>query len=66
MKVIPFEDFVARKGQAKAASLLGVTQGAISKALRAGRKINVFCHDDGSYSAEEIKPFPNQAAKAVA
>ena len=62
MKRIPFSDFVAEKGQESAASHLGVTQGAISKALRAGRALFVTMHDDGTFTAEETKPFPAQQA----
>ncbi|MBA4993256.1 Cro/CI family transcriptional regulator [Pseudomonas aeruginosa] len=63
MQIIPINEFVAEQGQAKAAELLGVTQGAISKALRAGRKINVYRYEDGSYSAEEVRAFPAQKVR---
>lgn len=63
MKRIPFKDFVADKGQSEAAAALGVTQGAISKALRLGRSIYVTAHADGTFTAEELRPFPSQAAK---
>lgn len=58
MKRIPLNDFVDDRGQVSAATALAVTQGAVSKALRSGREIYVIEHDDGSYSAEELRPFP--------
>lgn len=57
-------EFVEENGQAVAASVLGVTQGAISKALRAGRTIYVQQGEDGSYTAEELKPFPAKQTAA--
>lgn len=65
MTRIPFKEFVADKGQTEAATLLGVTQGAISKALRVGRDIYVQLMPDGRYSAEEVKPFPSQPKTAA-
>ncbi|UGR44425.1 Cro/CI family transcriptional regulator [Pseudomonas aeruginosa] len=66
MRRITIHDFADEKGQIEAAALLGIRQSSLSKALRVGREIYVIERDDGSYSAEEIKPFPSQAAKAVA
>lgn len=63
MKRIPLIQFVEDRGQLDSALLLGCTQGAISKALRVGRDITVTEHADGSFTAEELKPFPNQAAR---
>ncbi|MNO23688.1 Cro [compost metagenome] len=63
MKRIPFREFVEQKGQIEAAAALGVTQGAISKALRVGRDIYVTEHDDGTFTAEELRPFPSQHPK---
>jgi DNA-binding transcriptional regulator YdaS (Cro superfamily) len=60
MKEIPLDAFVADKGQSEASRLLGVTPPAISKALSAERKITVFEHEDGSFTAEELRPFPSQ------
>jgi len=57
--------FVKEHGQEKAAQLLGVTQGAISKALKVGRDIHVTDHGDGTFSAQELKPFPAVKAKAA-
>ncbi|OEO24046.1 hypothetical protein AX279_19630 [Pseudomonas sp. J237] len=64
MKRIPLSQFVEDRGQIDSALILGVTQGAISKALRVGRDITVTEHSDGSFSAVELKPFPAQQIKA--
>ncbi|HHK4949754.1 TPA: Cro/CI family transcriptional regulator [Pseudomonas aeruginosa] len=66
MKRIHLKQFVADRGQVDSASLLGVTQGAISKALRVGRDIYVTEHDDGTFTAEELRPFPSQAKTQAA
>jgi len=58
MEKIPLAEFVADKGQTEAGRLLGVTQGAIYKAVEKQRQIFVTAHEDGTYSAEELKPFP--------
>ncbi|VZR85674.1 Cro/Cl family transcriptional regulator [Pseudomonas aeruginosa] len=60
MKQIPLEEFATEKGQAEAARLLGITPPAISKALRVGRAVFVTEHDDGTFTAEELRPFPFQ------
>ena len=65
MTRITFKEFVQQKGQTEAALLLGITQGAVSKALRVGRDIYVHCLPDGAYSAEEVKPFPSQSKTAA-
>ncbi|MDG9928284.1 MULTISPECIES: Cro/CI family transcriptional regulator [unclassified Pseudomonas] len=66
MRRIPLNEFATEKSQVNAASLLGMTQGALSKALRVGRDIYVTEHDDGTYSAEEVKPFPSQGQPRLA
>lgn len=66
MKRTHLKQFVADRGQVDSASLLGVTQGAISKALRVGRDIYVTEHEDGTYSAEELRPFPSQSKSKAA
>lgn len=66
MKRIPLHKFATEKGQVQAASLLGMSQGALSKALRVGRSVYVTEHADGTFSAEESRPFPSQNPKAVA
>lgn len=63
MHQITLKDFADDKGQTKAAQLLGLTQGALNKAIRVGRDIYVTEHGDGTYTAEEIKPFPAQQAR---
>ncbi|WP_337056319.1 Cro/CI family transcriptional regulator [Pseudomonas sp. USHLN015] len=60
MRRMKLSDFAAEIGQTKAAEMLGLTQGALNKALRVGREIFVTEHDDGSISAEELRPFPSQ------
>lgn len=50
----------------KVLALLGLTQGALNKALRVGRDIYVTENADGTYSAEEVKAFPSHSSKAVA
>ena len=43
-----------------------MTQGALSKALRVGRQVHVITNPDGSYVAEEVRPFPVTAPKTSA
>ncbi len=63
MQRTPLKEFVKRVGQIKAAEELGMTQGGISKALRAGREVYVIEQGNGKYKAEEIKPFPGQVQR---
>ncbi|HAY42218.1 MULTISPECIES: Cro/CI family transcriptional regulator [Pseudomonas] len=63
MQRTPLKEFVTRVGQIKAAEELGMTQGGISKALRAGREVYVIEQGNGKYKAEEIKPFPGQVQR---
>ncbi|MBA1195765.1 Cro/Cl family transcriptional regulator [Pseudomonas plecoglossicida] len=60
MSSIQLKDFARERGQPEAAMLLGVTQGALSKAIRVGRNISVIPNPDGSFSAEETRPFPSR------
>lgn len=60
MRRIPLTEFAKEHGHTKAAQMLGCTQGAVSKAIRAGREVFVLCDEDGSVSAEELRPFPSQ------
>ncbi len=60
MEKIPLSEYVKLNGQANAARLVGVHQTAISKALRSGRQIFLIRQKDGSYKAEECRPFPSQ------
>lgn len=60
MEKISLPELVRKIGQAKAAYALGVEPPSIAKAIKAGRKIIVTPHEDGSYTAEEVRPFPSQ------
>lgn len=66
MRRITLNEFAAEKGQTKAALLLRMSQGALNKALRVGRDIYVTEHDDGTFTAEELRPFPSQSQKKSA
>ena len=63
MRQLTLSQFATEKGQTKAGNLLGMTQSSINKALQAGREVFVTEHADGSYTAEELRPFPVQSAK---
>lgn len=58
MNEFPLKDYVQQHGQDKTAKEVGVTQGAISKALREGRNIYLTQTDSG-ITAIEVKPFPS-------
>lgn len=60
MSRITLNQFAISKGQTRAAQLLGMTQGALNKALRVGRDIYVTESPDGTFQAEEVRPFPSQ------
>lgn len=64
MNETPLDKFVAEKGQSEAARLLRVTAPAIHKALSAKRDIRVLELPDGSYKANELRPFPSQKSAA--
>ncbi len=66
MRRIPLNEFAAEKGQTQAAKLLGLTQGALNKAMRVGREIYVTELKGGKYAAEELRPFPSQSQKTQA
>ncbi|WP_313489154.1 Cro/CI family transcriptional regulator [Stutzerimonas nitrititolerans] len=66
MRRIPLKEFAQAQGQTQAAKALGLTQGALNKALRVGREIYVIAHTDGTYTAEELRPFPSQQPKSQA
>jgi hypothetical protein len=57
------QEFAQVRGQTNAAGLLGMSQGALNKALQAGRDVFVTEHRDGSFTAEERRPFPVLSAK---
>lgn len=56
---IKLKEYAMRFGQTKTAQDLGVYQSAIFKAISSRRDITVIVHEDGSVSAEELKPFPS-------
>lgn len=60
MNQIQLFELVAKIGQAAVAEAFRISPAAVHKAVRSGRKIVVSIHDDGTYSAEEIRPFPHQ------
>lgn len=63
MMTFTLKDYASQVGQVRAGERLGVTQIAISKAVRSGRNIVVHVTDDGMVSAYESKPFPAKAKK---
>ncbi|WP_320110090.1 Cro/CI family transcriptional regulator [Pseudomonas sp. B21-053] len=66
MKRIHLKDFAKVRGQPEAASLLGITQGALSKAIRIGRDVLVIEHADGTFTAVETRSFPSRIGLRVA
>lgn len=62
MSRVHITQFASERGQAEAAALLGMTQGALSKAIRVGRVVYVTENSDGTVTAEEVRPFPCQVA----
>lgn len=66
MRRIPLNEFATEKGQVEAATLLGMSQGALSKALRVGRKVFVTEQPDGTWQGQEVRPFPSQHQKGRA
>ncbi|WP_028627685.1 Cro/CI family transcriptional regulator [Metapseudomonas resinovorans] len=63
MKRVQLSEFAKAHGQTKAAQLLGMAQGSLSKAIRTGRDVYVTEHEDGTFTAEELRPFPSQHPK---
>lgn len=61
MNRVHIKEFANQIGQTEAAILLGMTQGGLSKAIRVGRDIYVTKQVDGTYTAEEVRPFPSQS-----
>lgn len=64
MRRIPLTEFAKEHGHTKAAQMLGCTQGALSKAIRVGRDVFVTVEEDGTFSAQEQRPFPSQRSVA--
>ncbi|MEB0062481.1 Cro/CI family transcriptional regulator [Pseudomonas sp. RTC3] len=60
MNETSLDRFVADKGQSEAARLLRVTAPAIHKAISAKRDIRVLELPDGSFQAQEHRPFPSK------
>lgn len=60
MNQIHLSDLVIKIGQAAVAEAFGISPAAIHKAIRSGRQIIVTIHDDGTYTAQEFRPFPSQ------
>ncbi|MVV51899.1 Cro/Cl family transcriptional regulator [Pseudomonas sp. PB120] len=60
MEKISLEDLVVRLGQATVARALGVKPASIAKAIRTRRNIVVTVAEDGSFEAQETRPFPSQ------
>ncbi|WP_100633097.1 Cro/CI family transcriptional regulator [Pseudomonas qingdaonensis] len=58
MEELSLGDLVQKMGQAKVARSLGVKPASIAKALRTRRNIIVKVAEDGSYAAQETRPFP--------
>lgn len=59
MQRIPLAEYAAKR-HAGTAEKLGMSQGALSKAIREGRTIFVIVSGCGELSAIEEKPFPGQ------
>ena len=59
MQRTPLAEY-ANKRHAWTANRLGMSQGALSKAIREGRSIFVVVTESGEISAVEEKPFPGQ------
>lgn len=66
MSRVSLTEFATKLGQQKAAAALGMTQGSLSKALGAGREIYVTEHSDGTFTAQEHRPFPSQQKRSAA
>mgnify|MGYP001018231151 CR=1 FL=1 len=64
MKIFSLSEYVRENGQAKAAAILGMTQGAVSQAVAKNRDIYIE-EKDGITSAYEIKRFmPTEPTQA--
>lgn len=64
-KKVPLDIYAKNHGQINTAKAIGVTQGAISKALKSKRKIFIF-EGSGKVFAEEIRPFPSLESAELA
>lgn len=59
MTPIQLHEFVDRHGQDEAAKVLGSSQAAISKAIKAGRLILISEERPGFFTGVELKGFPS-------
>jgi len=66
MRRITLSEFAAEKGQVTAAKLIGMRQSSLSKALSVERTEYVTEHDDGTFTAEEVRPYTSQQSKTEA
>lgn len=66
MRRMTLTEFANQKGQTKAASLLGMAQSALNKAIHSGRDIRVTKQKDGTFTAEEVRPFPSRSKPQAA
>lgn len=58
MHPVTLAQYVAEQSQESASKRLGLSQAAISKAIKAGRTIYVFASETGTTVAVELKAFP--------
>ena len=63
MSLLTLAQYAAQQSQDSASKLLGLSQAAVSKAIKAGRSIYVFHSDAGLAVAIELKPFPGKSSK---
>ena len=61
MNRTPLYEFVEINGQSESARLLNVSAPAIHKAIKKKRNITVTENTDGSFSAQEVRPFPSRS-----
>ncbi|SIQ83237.1 Cro/CI family transcriptional regulator [Pseudomonas flexibilis] len=64
MQKIQLSELVSTKGLAAVSRALGVSPPAIHKAISVNRNIFVTVRDDGTWVAEEVRPFPSQKKTA--
>lgn len=65
MKTISLGEYLASHGtQSDLAKALGIQQSAVSQMHRSNRAINITLMDDGSISANEIRPIPARKTAA--
>ncbi len=62
-EMISLQMYVEKHGQKSAADRLGCNQSSIARALNADREIYVYIESDGTMTATEVKPFPDNGRK---